>query len=137
MTLRQALLLSALALWPGALRAQDTPAHNEKPKPGGDRWQIGLENGQYIWDIRLVRLQGDSLVFRQADTLGSVSVQQIGELRLIQKSEMRLGQGAAAGGAISALTGSDDEVYDLLTLEYPARIRAVQQILLLHPPTSP
>ena len=128
---RLALLLSALALVPGAIRAQDTP------KPSDDRWQIGLENGQYIWDIRLVRLQGDTLVFRQADTLGTVSVQQIGELRLIQKSTMRIGQGAAAGGAISALTGSDDEVYDLLTLDYPARIRTIQQILLLHPPSSP
>jgi hypothetical protein len=128
---RLALLLSALALVPGAIRAQDTP------KPSDDRWQIGLENGQYIWDIRLVRLQGDTLVFRQADTLGTVSVQQIGELRLIQKSTMRIGQGAAAGGAISALTGSDDEVYDMLTLDYPARIRTVQQILLLHPPPSP
>lgn len=128
---RLALLLSALALVPGAIRAQDTP------KPSDDRWQIGLENGQYIWDIRLVRLQGDTLVFRQADTLGTVSVQQIGELRLIQKSTMRIGQGAAAGGAISALTGSDDEVYDLLTLDYPARVRSIQQILLLHPPPSP
>jgi hypothetical protein len=128
---RLALLLSALALVPGAIRAQDTP------KPSDDRWQIGLENGQYIWDIRLVRLQGDTLVFRQADTLGTVSVQQIGELRLIQKSTMRIGQGAAAGGAIGALTGSDDEVYDLLTLDYPARIHAIQQILLLHPPPSP
>jgi hypothetical protein len=128
---RLALLLSALALVPGAIRAQDTP------KPSDDRWQIGLENGQYIWDIRLVRLQGDTLVFRQADTLGTVSVQQIGELRLIQKSTMRIGQGAAAGGAIAALTGSDDEVYDLLTLDYPARIRSIQQILLLHPPPSP
>jgi len=128
---RLAMLLSALALVPGAIRAQDTP------KPSDDRWQIGLENGQYIWDIRLVRLQGDTLVFRQADTLGTVSVQQIGELRLIQKSTMRIGQGAAAGGAISALTGSDDEVYDLLTLDYPARIRSIQQILLLHPPPSP
>jgi len=125
------LWLSALALVPGAIRAQDTP------KPSDDRWQIGLEDGQYIWDIRLVRLQGDSLVFRQADTLGTVSVQQIGELRLIQKSTMRIGQGAAAGGAIGALTGSDDEVYDLLTLDYPARIRSIQQILLLHPPPSP
>jgi len=120
---RLALLLSALALVPGAIRAQDTP------KPSDDRWQIGLENGQYIWDIRLVRLQGD--------TLGTVSVQQIGELRLVQKSTVRIGQGAAAGGAISALTGSDDEVYDLLTLDYPARIRTIQQILLLHPPSSP
>jgi hypothetical protein len=128
---RLAMLLSALALVPGAIRAQDTP------KPSDDRWQIGLENGQYIWDIRLVRLQGDTLVFRQADTLGTVSVQQIGELRLIQKSTMRIGQGAAAGGAISALTGSDDEVYDMLTLDYPARIRTIQQILLLHPPPSP
>jgi hypothetical protein len=128
---RLALLLSVLALVPGAMRAQDTP------KPSDDRWQIGLENGQYIWDIRLVRLKGDSLVFRQADTLGTVSVQQIGELRLIQKSTMRIGQGAAAGGAIGALTGSDDEVYDLLTLDYPARIRSIQQILLLHPPPSP
>jgi hypothetical protein len=84
-----------------------------------------------------VRLQRDTLVFRQADTLGTVSVQQVGELRLIQKSTMRIGQGAAAGGAISALTGSDDEVYDMLTLDYPARIRTIQQILLLHPPPSP
>jgi hypothetical protein len=137
MTLRHALLLSVLALWPGALQAQDTSQASEKPKTADDRWQIGLENGQYIWDVRLVRLQGDSLVFRRADSLGSVSVQRIGELRLIQKSEMRIGQGAAAGGAISALTGSDDEVYDLLTLEYPARIRSIQQILLLHPPASP
>ena len=128
---RLAMLLSALALVPGAIRAQDTP------KPSDDRWQIGLENGQYIWDIRLVRLQGDTLVFRQADTLGTVSVQQVGELRLIPKSTMRIGQGAAAGGAISALTGSDDEVYDMLTLDYPARIRTIQQILLLHPPPSP
>ena len=30
-----------------------------------DRWQIALENGEYIWDIRLVRLTGDSLVFRR------------------------------------------------------------------------
>lgn len=97
-----------------------------------DRWQIGLDSGDYIWDIRLVRLAGDSLVFRQADTLGSVSVQQIKELRLIRKTEMRIGEGA--GGALAALAGADDEVYDLNTMEYPARLRALQQVLLLHPP---
>jgi hypothetical protein len=97
-----------------------------------DRWQISLESGDYVWDIRLVRLAGDSLVFRQADTLGSVSVQQIRELRLIRKTEVRLGEGG--GGAMAALTGSDDEVYDLTTMDYGARIRALQQVLLLHPP---
>ncbi len=96
-----------------------------------ERWQITTESGDYYWDIHLVRLAGDSVVFRQADSLGRVSVQQVKELRLIRKSEMRLGEGAA--GAMSALTGSDDEVYDLTTLDYPGRLRMVQQIFLMHP----
>lgn len=107
------------------------PAHAQEKS--ADRWQISLESGDYVWDIRLVRLVGDSLVFRQADTLGGVSVQRIRELRLIRKTEMRLGE-AGGGGAMAALTGSDDEVYDLTTLDYAARIRALQQVLLLHPP---
>ena len=97
-----------------------------------DRWQVGLENGDYIWDIRLVRLAGDSLVFRQSDTLGRVNVQQVREVRLIRKTEVRLGEGG--GGALAALTGSDDEVYDLATMDFAARIRTIQQVFLLHPP---
>ena len=49
---------------------------------GGDRWQITTETGEYLWDVRLVRLGGDTLFFRQADTLGAVRVAQIGGLRL-------------------------------------------------------
>jgi hypothetical protein len=44
--------------------------------------------------------------------------------------------GGPAGGAMGALMGSDDEVYDLTTLEFPERLRAVQRILLYHPPDS-
>jgi hypothetical protein len=99
--------------------------------PDDERWQITTDKGDYIWDIRLVKLSGDSLIFRQADTLGSVSVQQTREIRLIRKSEMRLGEGAA--GAMGALTGGDDEVFDLTTLDYAARLRTVQQIFLMHP----
>jgi hypothetical protein len=101
-----------------------------------DRWQVATEAGDYIWDIRLVRLAGDSLVFRQADTLGAVQIERIRELRLIRKTTMRIGEGEGAGGALAALTGSDDEVYDLQTLDFPARLRAIQQILLVHPPKS-
>lgn len=101
-----------------------------------DRWQIAVDGGDYIWDIRLVRLNGDSLVYRQADTLAAVPVQQIKELRLIRKTTMRIGEGAGAGGAIGALTGADDEVYDFATLDFPARLRAIQQILLVHPPKT-
>lgn len=101
-----------------------------------DRWQVATETGDYIWDIRLVRLAGDSLIFRQADTLGAVRVHVIKELRLIRKTTMRIGEGAGAGGAMAALTGSDDEVYDFQTLDFPARLRAIQQIFLVHPPKS-
>ena len=106
-----------------------TPLHAQGPDD--ERWQITTESGAYIWDIRLVRLAGDSVIFRQADTLGSVSVQKVKEVRLIRKSEVRLGDGPA--GAMGALTGSDDEVFDLTTLDYAARLRALQQIFLLHP----
>jgi hypothetical protein len=36
---------------------------------------------------------------------------------------------------MAALTGSDDEVYDLAALDFAARIRTIQQVFLLHPPT--
>jgi hypothetical protein len=61
-------------------------------------------------------------------------VQRITEIRRIQKTTVSLADGA--GGAMSALTGADDEVYDLIPLDFPGRIRAVQQILLLHPPAQ-
>jgi hypothetical protein len=120
-----ALLLLVIASAPALAQGRDD-----------DRWQIALADGQYIWDIRLVRLAGDSVVFRQNDSLGAVSVQQVQELRLIRKTTMRLGDGQGAGGAIGALMGADDEVYDLGPLDYPGRLRAVQQILLTHPPAG-
>lgn len=121
-------LLALLLSGPGVAAAQGR---------ADDRWQVGLDGGGFLWDIRLVRLTGDSLVFRQADTLGVVRVERIRELRLIRKSEMRMGEGAGAGGAMNALLGGDDEVYDLVTLDFAGRIRALQQIFLVHPPASP
>lgn len=99
-----------------------------------ERWQIALESGDYVWDIRLLRLSGDSLLYRQADTIGAARVSQIRELRLIRKSVVRLGEGG--GGAMSALTGSDDEVYDMVTMDFATRLRTIQQVLLVHPPKS-
>jgi hypothetical protein len=32
-----------------------------------DRWQITLDQDRYVWDVRLVKLDGDSLVVRQAE----------------------------------------------------------------------
>ncbi len=100
-----------------------------------DRWQVTLDDDHYVWDIRLVRLDGDSLVVRQSDSLVRVPVAHINEIRLIRKSEMSIGEGGPGGaaGAMSALVGGDDEIYDLTPLEFADRLRTIQKILLLHP----
>ena len=100
-----------------------------------DRWQVALDDERYVWDIRLVRLDGDSLVVRQSDSLVSVPVAHINEIRLIRKSEVHVGAGGPGGaaGAMSALVGGDDEVYDLTPLEFGDRLRTIQKILLLQP----
>ena len=99
-----------------------------------DRWQVTLDDERYVWDIRLLRLDGDSLVVRQSDSLVSVPVAHINEIRLIRKSEVHVGAGGAGGaGAMSALVGGDDEVYDLTPLDFGDRLRTIQKILLLHP----
>ena len=92
-----------------------------------DRWQVTLDDQEYVWDVRLVRLAGDSLVVRQSDSLRALAVDHISEMRLIRKSEMQLGDGA---GTMNALMGADDQIYDLTPLEFAERIRAIQKILL-------
>lgn len=98
-----------------------------------DRWQVTLDGDRYVWDIQLVRLDGDSLVVRQSDSLVRVPVAHIDEIRLIRKSEVQVAGGAGGAGAMNALMGGDDEVYDLTPLEFADRLRSIQKILLLHP----
>jgi hypothetical protein len=102
-------------------------------RPADDRWQLTLADGSYLWDVRLVKLTGDSIHARRGDSLAVVSVGQVNELRLIRKSEVQLG---TPGGAMAALTGADDEVYDLTPLEFADRLRVVQKIFLYHPPAD-
>ena len=99
-----------------------------------DRWQISLDDDRYVWDIRLLKLDGDSLFVRQSDSTVGVPVSHIKELRLIRKSEVGLGDGGQMAGAMNALVGGDDEVYDLTPLEFAERIRTLQKIMLMHPP---
>ena len=115
-------LLATSLVTPGIAQSAPTP----------DRWQITLGDGRILWDVRLVKLEGESLHVRRGDSLAVVSVGQVTELRLIQKSEIRMGEGAA--GAMPALMGTDDEVYDLTPLEFADRLHAVQKVLLYHPP---
>jgi hypothetical protein len=105
-----------------------TPLHAQQD----ERWQVTLGGDQYVWDIRLVKLDGETLVVRQADSLRRLPVADITEVRLIRKTKVELG-GAAGGGAMSALMGNDDEIYDLTPLDFVERVRTIQKIFLYHP----
>lgn len=105
-----------------------TPLHAQQD----ERWQVTLGGDQYVWDIRLVKLDGETLVVRQADSLRRLPVADITEVRLIRKTKVELG-GAAGGGAMSALMGNDDEIYDLTPLDFAERVRTIQKIFLYHP----
>jgi hypothetical protein len=120
------IILAALLL------AGAPPLHAQQDDPAPrERWQVTLDGERYVWDIGLVRLDGDSLVIRQADSLARLPVEHITEIRLIQSTKVDLGDGGA--GAMSALTGGDDEIYDLTTLEFADRIRTIQKLLASHP----
>ena len=100
-----------------------------------DRWQITLENGGIVWDVRLKQLTDDQLQVSQQDSLIAVKVGEIKEMRRFRKSEMQIGEGTTAG-AMAALTGADDEVFDFAPLDFGGRLRAVQQIMLQRPTTT-
>jgi hypothetical protein len=119
---------AALGAPPALLQAQSPRAAQSGER---ERWQISLDNGGMLWDVRLVKLSGDSLSVTRPDSLATVSLKHVTELRLIKKSEVQLG---TAGGAFNALVGGDDEVYDLTPLEFADRVKAVQKIFLYHPP---
>lgn len=119
------LLSAALLLLPAL--ARPLPAQD-------DRWQITLDDGRYVWDIRLVRLDGDSLVVRQSDSLVRVPLAHMDEIRLIRKSRVEVSGGPATAGAMNALVGGDDEIHDLTPLAPSDRRRTIEEILRLHPP---
>lgn len=130
------LLLAALAMGPAALAAQ-SPDSGERVNPAslrGDRWQITLADATILWDLRLVKLDGDQLQVTMRDSLVTVRVAEIDEIRLLRKSDFTLGTGG--GGAMAALMGADDEVYDFKPLEFADRLRAVQKLLTYHPPAA-
>lgn len=96
-----------------------------------ERWQLATDDDKYVWDVQLVRLDGNALVVTQSDSLVRVPVKHINEIRLIQKTEVDMGAGAA--GAMPALTGAGDEIHDLSMLDLADRLGAIRKILADHP----
>ena len=97
-----------------------------------ERWQVTLNSGTILWDLRLVKLSGDTLVVRHADSTYAFPLTDLNELRLVQKSERR--QTAEAGRYGGVLGGADDEIYRLTLQDLAERRQIVQQIFQDHPP---
>lgn len=126
-TFRPRLAAAAALVWLAAGAALPLAAQSR------DRWQLTLADGRIEWDVRLVKLDGDSLRISRADSVFAVPVAQLTEVRLIRKSEVQLGGGFTAG-AMNALLGADDEIYDFTPLEFADRIKALQKLFVYHPP---
>lgn len=100
-----------------------------------DRWQITLNSGTIMWELHLVRLQGDTLVVRHDDSTYRYPIMQVDELRLVRKSEARRTVDRNRYGA--ALGGADDEVYRLTLEDRSERRQRLEQVFKDHPPAIP
>src|SRR3989442_1855442 len=75
----------------------------------GDRWQVTLHDGRLMWDLRLVRLTGDTLVLRQGtgDSTYRFPIGRVDELRLVHKAERRLRGEPRGYGSVLAGTARE------------------------------
>jgi hypothetical protein len=101
-----------------------------RPLQGYDAlWQITLKNGTIVWNLHLLRLEHDTLVFRQDSAMVRYPLMGVDELRQVRAGEHEIGPVAAGGRYDGAANGSTDVVYQLTLLNRAERRKVVQQIL--------
>ena len=127
-------LHSLLALVLGLSAAAPAAAQGRAPAEPADRWQIMLKDGSTLWDLRLVKLSGDTLVFQSNDSILRFPLMRVDELRLVRKATRSMTPEAGRFGGV--LDGADDEVYRLTLLDLNERRQVLQQILRAHPPAE-
>ena len=126
---------TGLALWLGLLCAAPVaPAAPAVTCAAQERWQVTLNSGTILWDLHLVKLSGDTLVVRHADSVYAFPLMELDEMRLVHKSERR--QNAEPGRYDGVLAGVDDEVHRLTLYDLAERRQIVQQIFQEHPPNG-
>jgi len=115
---------AGLVVWLGLIAA--------RPGVAQDRWQLTLNSGTTLWDLRLVKLAGDTLVVRRADSTYAFPLAEVDEIRLVQKSTRHITPEAGRYGGV--LGGMDDEVHRLTLYSLSERRDIVRQIFQAHPP---
>ena len=127
-------LHSLLALVLGLSAAAPAAAQGRAPAEPADRWQIMLKDGSTLWDLRLVKLSGDTLVFQSNDSILRFPLMRVDELRLVRKATRSITPEAGRFGGV--LDGGDDEVYRMTLFDLNERRQVLQQILRAHPPAE-
>jgi hypothetical protein len=123
---------TVLKLCLGLLCALPCAAQSERRE--GDRWQLTLDSGRILWDLQLVKLAGDTLVVRHADSTVGFPIGQLDELRLVQKSKRSITPEAGRYGGV--LGGADDEVYRLTLYGHTERLEILRRVFQDHPPPT-
>jgi hypothetical protein len=115
-----------LALLAGLL-ASTTPLLAQEAAPLPERWQLTFTDQSYLWDVRLVRLAGDTLVVLSRDSLIPTSVAALTELRLLPETILKVGDGHRSG--IGALSDNNVRVVDMAALSLAERRKTLATIL--------
>ncbi len=117
---------AALILLPAVSATAQQPAAG----PGPDAlWQITLRDGTIVWNLRLVDLVRDTIVFRRDTATVRYPLAQVDELRLVRAGPHEIGPVAAGGRYAGAANGDADLVFALTLLDLPERRGVVEQIL--------
>jgi hypothetical protein len=103
--------------------------------PRGNRWQLQLTSGAYLFDVRPLRAAGDSLVVTRLDSTPAppvtLALAEIEELRLVQPTELSfvgLG-GGRAQNPYGELMGAGDVVFPLAGVDAAERRRIVAEVV--------
>ncbi len=130
---RRADLVAAFAFLLLAAGARPVAAQAVTPLP--DRWQLTFNDQHYVWEVRLVRLAGDTLIVRGRDSLIEAPVGNLAEIRLLPESILLVGDGHHS--AVSALAGNNPGVFDMSRLDPTGRKATIQKLLALEATVIP
>lgn len=92
-----------------------------------ERWQVTLRSGQILYELQPESLSGDTLVLLQDHAARRLPLSEITELRRVRAS-IDLAE-RAGRNSIGALTGADDQVFQMTLLEVGEKRALVAQIL--------
>jgi hypothetical protein len=131
LVLGAALGAAIAAACPASGAAQASPPDSAAVVPRGERWQILLDDGDYVYDVRPLRLGGDTLYVQLLDSATAppraIPLATIDELRRVGASVKMVGAGAR--GTFGGLAGADDAVFKLAMYDAAERRRIVAGIL--------